>query len=179
MPRVRAISRPRASGVGCVNAVKKPRAPAFATAATSSALPTCCMPPCTTGCRTPKSSVNRVVSMNGKGWPGSSGQPSSGRVGRLRRPNRRSGHRVLDGLDGPGADALARGLRSEHLLLLGEGIDPLTSRPRRLLDDNELREAVEDEEAVLLELLVTDADQRLDDLLHVLPGDLFSHCIRH
>src|ERR1700722_2139974 len=39
----------------------KPSAPALATAATSSARPTHCIPPCTIGCSTPTSSVNRVL----------------------------------------------------------------------------------------------------------------------
>src|SRR3954467_7427742 len=55
-----AISRARSAGVGCVSAVMKPSAPEFATAATSSARPTHCMPPCTTGCSTPNVSVNFV-----------------------------------------------------------------------------------------------------------------------
>ena len=41
----------------------RPSAPALATAATSSARPTHCMPPCTIGCSTPTSSVNRVLIM--------------------------------------------------------------------------------------------------------------------
>src|SRR5690242_3862124 len=60
MSRQRAISLVRSSGVGCVSAVISPSAPALATAATSSARPTHCMPPCTIGCSTPTSSVNRV-----------------------------------------------------------------------------------------------------------------------
>src|SRR5436305_8032585 len=59
--RQRVISLVRSSGVGWVSAVMKPRAPALATAATSSARPTHCMPPCTIGCSTPTSSVNRVL----------------------------------------------------------------------------------------------------------------------
>src|SRR6202011_2893734 len=47
------------------------RAPAFATAATSSARPTHCMPPCTIGCSTPTSSVNRVlIILTPDGFPG-------------------------------------------------------------------------------------------------------------
>src|SRR6202048_5351168 len=41
----------------------KPSAPELATAATSSARPTHCRPPCTTGCSTPNVSVNFVVSV--------------------------------------------------------------------------------------------------------------------
>ena len=58
--RVRAISRISASGVGWVSAVRKPIAPAFATAATSSARATHCIPPCTMGCSIPSISVMRV-----------------------------------------------------------------------------------------------------------------------
>src|SRR4051812_23769980 len=61
MPRQRAISLTRSSGVGCVSAVMKPSAPALATAATSSARPTHCIPPWTIGWSTPTSSVNRVL----------------------------------------------------------------------------------------------------------------------
>src|SRR6476660_1267947 len=70
MPRQRAISRVRSSGVGWVSAVMKPSAPALATAATSSARPTHCMPPCTIGCSTPTSSVNRVLIIAALGFPG-------------------------------------------------------------------------------------------------------------
>src|SRR6266566_848518 len=63
-PRQRAISLVKSSGVGWVSAVMKPSAPALATAATSSARPTHCMPPWTIGCSTPTSSVNRVFSMS-------------------------------------------------------------------------------------------------------------------
>lgn len=59
--RVLAISRARSAGVGCVSAVMKPKPPALATAATSSARPTHCMPPWAMGCSTPKTSVNFVV----------------------------------------------------------------------------------------------------------------------
>src|ERR1700682_2370657 len=62
-PPQRAISLTRSSGVGWVRAVMKPSAPALATAATSSGRPTHCMPPCTIGCSTPTSSVNRVLNM--------------------------------------------------------------------------------------------------------------------
>src|SRR5689334_5517450 len=80
MPRQRAISLVRSSGVGCVSAVMKPSAPALATAETSSARPTHCIPPCTIGCSTPTSSVKRVLIilpsvsatlarlMSGAGW---------------------------------------------------------------------------------------------------------------
>src|ERR1700709_105369 len=60
-PRQRAISRVRSSGVGCVSAVMNPSPPALATAATSSARPTHCMPPWAIGCSTPQTSVNLVV----------------------------------------------------------------------------------------------------------------------
>src|SRR5688572_12363134 len=59
--RQRAISLAKSAGVGWVSAVMNPNAPALATAATSSARPTHCMPPCTTGCSIPNVSVNFVV----------------------------------------------------------------------------------------------------------------------
>ncbi len=59
--RHRSISLTRSSGVGCVSAVSSPSAPALATAATSSARPTHCMPPWTIGCSMPNASVNLVV----------------------------------------------------------------------------------------------------------------------
>src|SRR5271170_5257939 len=62
-PRQRAISFVRSSGVGCVSAVIKPSAPALATAETSPARPTHCMPPCTIGCSTPNISVNLVLNI--------------------------------------------------------------------------------------------------------------------
>src|SRR4051794_14842548 len=65
--RQRAISLLRSSGVGWVSAVMNPSAPALATAATSSARPTHCMPPCTIGCSTPTRSVNRVLIIIGLG----------------------------------------------------------------------------------------------------------------
>src|SRR5487761_2764277 len=61
--RQRRISLARSSGVGCVRAVMKPSAPALATAATRSARPTHCMPPCTIGCWIPNISVKRVLIM--------------------------------------------------------------------------------------------------------------------
>src|ERR1700710_647565 len=67
--RRRAFSLVRSSGVGWVSAVIRPRAPALATAATSSARPTHCMPPWAIGCSTPKTSVNFVVMLIG--LPGS------------------------------------------------------------------------------------------------------------
>lgn len=45
MVRHRRISARRASGVGCVRAVRMPSAPAFDTADAISAVPTCCIPP--------------------------------------------------------------------------------------------------------------------------------------
>src|SRR6185295_6295654 len=62
--RQRAISLVRSSGVGWVSAVMKPSAPALATADTSSARPTHCMPPWVIGWRTPNNSVKRVRSMS-------------------------------------------------------------------------------------------------------------------
>src|ERR1700689_5021266 len=85
-----------------------------------------------------------------------------------------SAHRVLDRLHRARAHGLARRLGGEHLLLLGERVDALARRTRGLLHDDELREAVEHEDAVLLELLVTDAHQRLDDLFDVLARHLLA-----
>src|SRR5690242_7278352 len=56
-----AISLARSAGVGWVSAVIMPSAPALATAATSSARPTHCIPPCTIGCSMPNVSVKRVL----------------------------------------------------------------------------------------------------------------------
>jgi hypothetical protein len=55
------ISARRASGVGCVSAVRKPRAPALDTAEISSARPTHIMPPWTIGTRIPRVSVSQVL----------------------------------------------------------------------------------------------------------------------
>ena len=65
--RVRAISFSRSSGVGWVSAVRKPKAPALATAEINSARPTHCMPPWTMGYSMSKSSVTRVLSMAASG----------------------------------------------------------------------------------------------------------------
>src|SRR3984885_1142705 len=59
--RQRSISARSAAGVGCVKPVKIPRAPAFDTAAASSARPTHCIPPWTIGCSIPINWVKRVV----------------------------------------------------------------------------------------------------------------------
>src|SRR6267143_5823752 len=59
--RQRLISLRRSSGVGWVRPVRKPSAPALATAEVSSARPTHCMPPCTIGCLMPNISVKRVL----------------------------------------------------------------------------------------------------------------------
>jgi hypothetical protein len=61
--RHRAISAASASGVGCVSAVRNPSAPALATAATSSARPTHCIPPWEMGWSISNNSVKRVVSI--------------------------------------------------------------------------------------------------------------------
>ena len=81
-----------------------------------------------------------------------------------------SDDRVFDGLDGASAHAFAGRLRRELLLLLGEWVDPLARRPRRLLHDDELREAGQHEDAVLLQLAMADLDQGLDDLFDLLAG---------
>src|ERR1019366_1232782 len=79
-----------------------------------------------------------------------------------------SDDRVFDRLDRAGANSLARGLGGELLLLLGERVDALARGARGLLDDHELREAVQDEDARLLELFVPHVDERLDDLFDLL-----------
>jgi len=85
---------------------------------------------------------------------------------------RESLHRVFDGLHGPCPHGLARRLGRESLLLFRERVDSIARGLGRLLHDDKLREAVEHEHAVLLQLLVTDLDERLDDLLHVLAREL-------
>jgi hypothetical protein len=82
-------------------------------------------------------------------------------------------------LDRPGAHGLAGGLRGELLLFLRERVDALARGSSGLFDDHEFREAVQHEEAVLLQLLVAERDERLDDLLHLLARDAIAHGIRH
>jgi len=55
----------------------------------------------------------------------------------------------------------------------------LTRRPRRFLDDHELREPVEHEDAGLLQLLMTDGDKRFDDLLDILSRNVVTLRIGH
>src|SRR5258708_12681621 len=81
---------------------------------------------------------------------------------------------VFDRLDRASAYGLAGRLRGELLLLARERVDAFTRRAGGLLDDDELGKAVQDEDAVLLELLVPDVDQRLDDVLHVLAGNFLA-----
>ena len=69
---------------------------------------------------------------------------------------------------------LLAGLCREHLLLLGERIDALASRARGLLYNHELRKAGKHEDAALLKLFVTHGDERLDDPLLVLSGDVLA-----
>src|SRR5580658_1909733 len=95
-------------------------------------------------------------------------------LSRITRVPSRSDHRVFDRFHGPGAHALARGLGLELLLLFGERVDPLTCGASRLLDDHELGEPVQHKGAGLLQLLVPDGDERFDNLLDVLAGDLFA-----
>src|SRR5262249_17276927 len=71
-------------------------------------------------------------------------------------------HSVFDGLHRPRSHSLARGLGGEPLLFLGERIDAVARGARGLFHDHELREARQYEEAVLLELLVTDLHEGLD-----------------
>src|SRR6478735_1848005 len=95
-----AISLARSAGVGCVSAVMNPSAPELATAATSSARPTHCIPPCTIGCSMPNVSVNFVVIVIGA-------VPSSRTCSSGRHPDRAVEadhltveHRVLDDVHG-------------------------------------------------------------------------------
>jgi uncharacterized damage-inducible protein DinB len=82
--------------------------------------------------------------------------------------------RVFDGLHGACPNAFARRLGRELLLLFRERVDALSRRTGRLLHDDELREAGQDEDAALLQLLVSDGHERLDDRLHVLAGDVLA-----
>src|SRR6266702_6889159 len=68
--------------------------------------------------------------------------------------------RVLGGLDRAGANDLARRLGLEHHFLAREGVGTLAGLGRGLLDHDELCEAGDEEHAVLLELLVTNVNQR-------------------
>src|SRR5437764_15316940 len=63
-PRQRATAFARSSGLPAECAVMNPSAPALATAAMSSALPTRVMPPQVIGASTPNISVNRVFTMD-------------------------------------------------------------------------------------------------------------------
>src|SRR5258708_147372 len=85
---------------------------------------------------------------------------------------RELGDGVLRRLHGAGANDLAGGLRLEDRRLLREGVDALARLRGGLLDDDELREARQQEDAVLLELLVTDVAKRLENALDVLLGQL-------
>src|SRR3954451_16112790 len=81
-------------------------------------------------------------------------------------------HGVLGGLDRAGADDLPGRLGLEHHLFARERVGALARLGRGLLDDHELGEARHQEQAVLLELLVTDVGQRLHDALDVTLGKL-------
>src|ERR1017187_2891418 len=65
-------------------------------------------------------------------------------------------------------DDLASWLRLEDRRLLGEGVDALALFCRWLLHDHHANEAGNNEDAILLQLGMTDAGHGLDDALHVL-----------
>src|SRR5262245_21604344 len=81
------------------------------------------------------------------------------------------GDRVLGSLDGPGPDDLPGRLGLEHHLLAREGVGALARLGRRLLDHDELRETRHEEEAALLELLVTDVHETIHHVLDVTLGE--------
>ena len=83
-----------------------------------------------------------------------------------------SGDCVFCSLDGPGPDDLPGRLGLEHHLLAREGVGALARLGRRLLDHDELREARHQEEAVLLEFLVTDIHETIHHVLDVTLGKL-------
>lgn len=62
-------------------------------------------------------------------------------------------------------------------LLFGEGVDAFTCGTRRLLHDDELREARQHEVPCLLPLFVPDAHQHFDYQLQVLARNLFADCL--
>jgi hypothetical protein len=79
--------------------------------------------------------------------PDASSRPSRLRSGHELGPRRRgSPHRVLHRLHRSSPHGLARGLRREHLLLLGERVDALPCRLCGLLHDHEFREPMQDED---------------------------------
>src|SRR5215471_3729442 len=86
--------------------------------------------------------------------------------------------RVLGGLHRAGLQHLAGRLRLEGHRLLGERVDPLALLRGRLLDDDELGEPRQHEQAVLLQLLVADGGQRLEDARDVLPRQLVLVSVR-
>src|SRR5882757_3352088 len=76
-------------------------------------------------------------------------------------------NRVLGGLDRPCADDLPGRLGLEHHLFAREGVGALARLGRRLLDHDELREAGDEENPALLQLLVADIDERVQHALDV------------
>src|SRR5207248_892749 len=77
---------------------------------------------------------------------------------------------VLGGLDRPGPDDLPGRLGLEHHLFAREGVGALAGLGRGLLDHDELRKARHKEYAALLELLVSDVDERVHHVLDVALG---------
>src|SRR5882757_1150908 len=90
-------------------------------------------------------------------------------------------NRVLGGLDRPSADDLPGRLGLEHHLFAREGVGALARLGRRLLDHDELREAGDEENPALLQLLVADIDEGVQHALDVALGkfgggrDLLDH----
>src|SRR5450631_4510598 len=79
---------------------------------------------------------------------------------------------VFGSLNRAALDDLASRLGLENRRLLREGIDALALFCGRLPHDYHAAEAGDDEDAVLLQLDVTDGGYGLDDSLHVLAGEL-------
>lgn len=91
----------------------------------------------------------------------------------------RSGESVFDGFDRTRTNRLARGFGRERHRLLREGVDPLTRLGRRALDNTELGETRQREDARLLQFTVPDRDQRFDDRLDLLARNLFARSFRN
>ena len=104
--------------------------------------------------------------------PSHGGVPTASHLSQSHRI-RRLFHGVLQRLQGPDLDDLAGGLGLEHLLLLGEGIDPLVGRHGGLLDRHDLQQARQHEDArpFLADVLLGQIAQGVDDRRHLLAGE--------